>query len=102
MPGLSRRTFLTRGSLALGVGGMAAAVPGLRSILASSPAQASESNGALTDAEAGAADLNGPLVAQVTNTRSGEISLYQGENQVVFNDPDLVSRLFRANTRQGR
>jgi len=102
MSGLSRRTFLTRGSLAVAVGGVAAAVPGLHSILDSSPAQASESNDALSHAEADAADRMGPLVAKVSDSRSGEISVYQGESQVVFKDPSLVARLQRAMPQEGR
>lgn len=102
MSELTRRTFLTRGSVAVAVGGVATAVPGLGSILGSAPAEAPEMNGALTEAEAGAADLNGPLVAHVSDIRSGEISFYQGEGQVVFKDPSLVARLYRAIPAQGR
>jgi hypothetical protein len=100
--GLSRRTFLTRGSLAVAVGGVATAIPGLGSILSSAPADAPEINGALTDAEAGAADLNGPLVAHVSDIQAGEISFYQGESQVVLKDSALVARLYRAIPTQGR
>ena len=102
MSGLTRRTFLTRGSLAVAVGGVATAIPGLGTILDSAPAEAPEINGALTEAEAGAADLNGPLVAHVTDIRSGEISLYQGEGQVVLKDPSLAARMYRAIPTQGR
>lgn len=103
MSGVTRRTFLTRGSLAVAVGGVATAIPGLGSILSSAPAEAPEIDGALTDAEAGAADVNGPLVAHVSDIRSGEISLYQGEGQVVYKDPALVARLYRSiPTTQGR
>ena len=38
MLGLSRRTFLTRGSLAVAVGSVATAIPGLGSILEAAPA----------------------------------------------------------------
>jgi hypothetical protein len=102
MPGLSRRTFLTRGSLAVAAGGVAAAVPGLGSILASAPAEAPEINGALSDAEAGAASASGPLVAHVADIQSGEISFFQGESQVVLKDQDLVARLYRAIPQQGK
>lgn len=100
MSGLSRRTFLTRGSLAVAVGSMATAVPGLGSILETAPEEAPEINGALTEAEAGAANEGGPLVAHVSDIQAGEISLYQGESQVTFKDPGLVARMYRAT--QGR
>jgi hypothetical protein len=100
--GLSRRTFLTRGSLAVAVGSVATAIPGIGSILESAPADAPEINGALTEAEAGAADSSGPLVAHVTDVNSGEISIYQGESQVVYKDPALVARMFRAIPAQGK
>ena len=100
MSGLSRRTFLTRGSLAVAVGSVATAVPGLGSILETAPAEAPEINGALTEAEAGAASQSGALVAHVSDVQSGEISLFQGESQVTFKDPGLVARMYRAT--QGR
>jgi hypothetical protein len=84
------------------VGGVATAIPGLGSILASAPSEAPEIEGGLSDAEAGAADLNGPLVAHVSDIRSGEISLYQGEGQVVLKDPSLVARMYRSIPTQGR
>lgn len=100
--GVTRRTFLTRGSLAVAAGGVATAIPGLGSILGSTSAEAPEINGALSDAEAGAADLKGPLVAHVSDIRSGEISFYQGEGQAVLKDPALVARLYRSIPTQGR
>lgn len=102
MSGLSRRTFLTRGSLAVAVGSVATAVPGLGSILENAPAEAPEVDGALSDAEAGAANASGPIVAHVTDLQAGEISLYQGESQVVYRDPALAARLYRAMPSQGR
>src|SRR5579875_1744809 len=101
MPGLSRRTFLTRGSLAVVVGS-AAAVPGLGSLLAEAPEDSPEVESGLTDAEAEAAADSGPVVAHVSDLRSGEISLYQGENEVVIKDPALATRLFRTISEQGR
>jgi hypothetical protein len=102
VPGLSRRTFLTRGSVAVAVGSVATAIPGLGSILENAPEEAPKINGALTDAEAGAADLNGPMVAHVSDIQSGEINLYQGESQVVFKNPSLVANLHRAIAQQGK
>jgi hypothetical protein len=95
MPGLSRRTFLGRSSLALAVGGIATAVPGLGSILEAAPAEAPEIEGAATEGEA-AAGASGPVIAHVEDLRTGEISLYQGEREVRLKDPGLAARLYRA------
>jgi len=88
--------------LAVAVGSVATAVPGLGSILETAPADAPEINGALSDAEAGATETGGPLVAHISDIRAGEISIYQGESQVVYKDPALVARLARAIPSQGR
>ena len=96
MPGLSRRSFLGRSSLALAAGGIATALPGLGSILEAAPAEAPEVESAASEGEAAAADLNGPMIAHVKDLRTGEISLYQDEREVSFKDPGLAARLFRA------
>jgi hypothetical protein len=88
--------------LAVAVGSVATAIPGLGSILQAAPAESPEVNDALTDAEAGAADLSSRLIAHVSDIRSGEINFYQGENQMVFKDPALVARLYRVIPPQGR
>jgi hypothetical protein len=96
MSRLSRRSFLTRSSLVVAAGSVAATVPGLGSMLAAAPAEAPEIEGAATEGEAAAADLSGPLVAHVTDIRSGEISFYEGEREVIYRDPTLAARLYRA------
>jgi hypothetical protein len=96
MPGLSRRSFLGRSSLALAAGGIATALPGLGSILEAAPAEAPEIEGAASDAEVATADVSGPMIAHVRDLRTGEISFYQGQREVSFKDPGLAARLFRA------
>jgi hypothetical protein len=97
MPGLSRRSFLGRSSLALAAGGIATALPGLGSILEAAPAEAPEvESAAASEGELAAADLDGPMIAHVKDLRTGEISLYQGEREVSFQDPGLAARLYRA------
>jgi hypothetical protein len=88
--------------LAVAVGSVATAMPGLGSILQTAPADAPEINGTLTEAEAETADQSGVLVAHVSDVRSGEISFYRGESQVVFKDPALAARLYRAIPQPGR
>lgn len=95
MAGLSRRSFLTRGSLVVAAGGVVGAVPGLGSLLQVGEAEAPEVEGAATDAEI-AASNDAPLVAHIKDLQTGEISLYQGENHVVYKNPALAARLFRA------
>lgn len=103
MPGLSRRTFLTRGSVAVAAGSAVAAIPGLGSVLQSTPAQAAENNERLTDAEAHAASSNGPWVAQVSDVGSGEIHLYHGEKQIVAKNHRLVAQMVRtAHNNEGK
>jgi hypothetical protein len=96
MPGLSRRSFLGRSSLALAAGGIATTLPGLGSILEAAPAEAPEVEGAASEGEIAAADLNGPMIAHVKDLRTGEISLFHGQTEVSFKDPGLATRLYRA------
>jgi hypothetical protein len=93
---LSRRSFLTRGSLFLVLGSVATAAPGLSSILETAQVDTPELEGAASEGELAGADLSGPLVAHLTNLRSGEISFYEGERQIVYKDPGLAARLYRA------
>lgn len=95
MPGLSRRSFLGRSSLALAVGGLATAIPGLGSILEVAPAEAPEIDAAAGDGEV-AGDVSEPVIAHLKDLRTGEISFYQGEREVSFKDPGLAARLYRA------
>jgi hypothetical protein len=96
MPGLSRRSFLTRGSILVAVGSVASAVPGLGSLLQVSEEDAPGVSGAATDAGTAGAEMTSPLVAHVKDLQTGEISLYQGEQQVIYKDPALAARLYRA------
>ena len=102
MSGLSRRTLLTRGALAVAAGGVAAVAPALGSDLAAAQGRSPEADHALSDVEVGAIESGGPLVAHVTNVRTGEISVYQGESLVVYKDRSLAARLARAVPKQGK
>jgi hypothetical protein len=75
---------------------VASAVPGLSSVLQVSEEDAPDLSGAAGDAETAGADLTSPLVAHVKDLQTGEISLYQGERQVIYKDPALAARLYRA------
>jgi hypothetical protein len=94
--GWSRRAFLRRGTLTAAVVGVAGSVPALSGMLSegSSDAPAVESSAAEASGEA--APLTEPLMAYVKDAGTGEISLFQGEQEVVVRDPALASRLLSA------
>ena len=106
MPDLSRRKFLTRGSLAVAAGGAVAAIPGLGSILQGAPAGASENHAAeshvaLSDEEISAAS-KAPLVAHVTDLRQGKVTLYHGQGQLEFTNPSWVAQMYQNIPKQER
>jgi hypothetical protein len=84
---VSRRAFLSRGSLGVALAGALAVVPGMTTILkltASPPAP-----GALPmSAE--------PLVAHLRDLNTGEIALLAGTNKLIVRDVGLASRLYAA------
>jgi hypothetical protein len=96
MPGLSRRSFLTRGSLLVAVGSVVTAVPGLGSVLQAGEEEAPELSGAASEGSATGAELTAPLVAHIKDLQTGEISIYQGEQQFTYKDPGLAARIYQA------
>jgi hypothetical protein len=94
--GLSRRTFLRRGTFTAAAVAVASSVPGMSTVLASS----TEDAPALDTGAAGAADDSGaltePLVAHVKDLNTGEISVFQGEREVVVHSPALARSLMSA------
>lgn len=85
---VSRRAFLSRGSLGVVVAGAAAFVPVL------GPALKNSMTASMTPADMQA--ITEPLVAHVRDTRTGEISLMVGGDHVVVRDVDLAGRLHGA------
>lgn len=79
----SRRLFLKSASLGAAAVGVAAALPVLE---ASTAAAAADRRGPAHD---------GPLMAYVSDRRSGEVTVMVGEREVVRHDPDLADRLAR-------
>ncbi len=90
--GLSRRFFLTRGSLTVVAAGVVSAMPALPAVVTTAeteaPAAESEIGAGTTLAE--------PLVAQVKNLQTGEMSLYSGTREISILDKGLAARLFNA------
>jgi hypothetical protein len=90
--GLSRRVLLTRGSLTMVAAGVVSAMPAM-------PAAVNEAEVAAPDAESLVSDtdaLDGPLVAQVKNLHTGEVSLFSGDREISVFDRGLAARLFNA------
>lgn len=91
MNDLSRRRFLSHGSVGLAFAGALAVVPGLSAALKlRAPAVLVGSQPALA----------GPLVAHVRDLASGEILLLVGTEQVIQHDRDLAARLYAATRRR--
>src|SRR5437899_4947602 len=84
---VSRRAFLSRGSLGVALAGAAAVVPGLSAVL-KLPAPSIGARALPATAE--------PLVAHVRDLASGEVSLMVGTDHVVLRDANLAARLYSA------
>ena len=94
---LSRRAFLRKGTVAAAAVGVAGTVlPGLSGLLASGASEAPAVEPAASEVEGDAGALTQPLVAHVKDLGTGEISLFQGEREVVLRDPALARRLLSA------
>jgi len=96
MAGVSRRTFLGRGSLAVAAAGVLSSVPGLSGLLGAAETEAPAADATVAGADAGAANLAEPLVAHVRDMSTGEISVFNGTREVILRDPQLAGRLARA------
>ena len=96
MGDLSRRAFLTKGSLAAATAGLLASAPAtaLPGLLAGA---GSEADAALADEGATVlgGELEGVVVAHVRDLTTGEISIYSGTEETVIRDPGMAARLAR-------
>jgi hypothetical protein len=96
MSELSRRTFLIRGSLGAAAIAAGTAIPGLPTLLTTTEEEAPAADDAATTAVASTPSVTQPLIAHITDLRSGAMSLFMGEREFTINDPGLASRLFGA------
>ena len=101
MDNLSRRSFLKKGSTAVGAAGVAAVAPGLRGVVWGNAADRRIQHEHPHEAEhehqlAGEAAHEEPLVAHVRNLNTGEIDLFVGQRRVTVRDRATASRLDRA------
>ena len=93
MPELSRRVFLSSGAGVAAAGVAVAAMPGLASASAAAIAPDAKADPAMTIEELNAA---GPLVVHVRDAAAGVVSVMSGEQEVVFTDPNFISRVVAA------
>ncbi|GEM_PF-2816757 len=84
--GLTRRGFLTRTTVGAAAVGVLSAAPGLGATAQTAESDAPELSPATAE----------PLVAQVRDLATGEISVMSGLKEAVVRDPQLVLRLLRA------
>jgi len=92
----NRRSFLQRSALGAAAVGLAGSAPGLSGLLGAGESEAPVIEGDATDLEGGAGAISEPVIAHVKDLSTGEISLYQGEREVVLRDPALARLLFSA------
>jgi hypothetical protein len=86
----SRRRFIRSSSLAVGMAGAVASVPGLPAALGSAePAAASGE-------ELVSANLAEPLVVRVRDLATGEVDIFSGTAHVTTRDPQLTAHIFKA------
>ena len=93
---LSRRSFLHRGAFTAAAVAVAGTVPGLSGLVASTAPEAPAVDADVTEAADESGVLTEPLVAHVKDTTTGEISLFQGEREVVVRSPELARSLLSA------
>jgi hypothetical protein len=90
--GLSRRLLLTRGSLGVVAAGVMSAMPALPAAVNTAETEAPDASAMVSDSE----ELEGPLLAQVKNLQTGEVSLFSGAREISIIDRGLAARLFNA------
>jgi len=97
MAEVSRRSFLRSSGLAVATAGMVSQIPGLTSLVGATGAEApAVTDSAVVGADEEAATMSEPLVAHVRDLSTGEIGIFNGLREVVYHDPELAARLFRA------
>ncbi len=97
MAEVSRRSFLRNSGLAVAAAGVMSQVPLLGNFVTAGEADVPAATDAATGAAGeGTASLTGPLVAHVRDLSTGEIGIFNGTREVIYHDPQLAARLFRA------
>lgn len=90
---VTRRTFLRGTTLTAAAVGVTGGMPGLSGLLAAgSPAAPVLEEGTI-ETEGDVGELSTPLIAHIKDLSTGEISVFQGEREVVIHDSTLARRL---------
>jgi len=76
--------------------GVLSTVPGLPGLLGAAETEGPAADASVAGADAGAANLSEPLVAHVRDLSTGEISLFNGTQEVIVRNPQLANQLARA------
>jgi hypothetical protein len=92
--GMTRRAFLMRSTVATAAVGVAGSMPGLGGLLTAGAADAPAVEPEATEVGDDAGVLTGPLLAHVRDLTTGEITLFQGEQELVVRNPALARQLF--------
>jgi len=96
MAEVTRRVFLGTGAGAAAAGVAFAAVPGLATAAGAETVRTAPGVSATGSTPAAVGD--GEYVVHVRNASTGEVSVLNGENEIVFTDPQLVARVVAAST----
>jgi hypothetical protein len=87
---------LRRGAFTTAAVAVASSVPGISTFVATTAEDAPAVDTGVSGAADEAGPLTEPLVAQVKDASTGEISLFQGEREVVVHSPALARGLMSA------
>jgi hypothetical protein len=76
--------------------GVAGSLPGLGGLLTAGAADAPALEPEVNDVSEDAGTVTGPLLAHISDLSTGEITLFQGEQELVVRNPALARQLFSA------
>jgi hypothetical protein len=76
--------------------GVAGSLPGLGGLLTAGAADAPAVEPEVNDVSEDAGSFTGPLLAHIKDLSTGEITLFQGEQELVVRNPALARQLFSA------
>ena len=93
MSEVSRRAFLYTGAGAAAAGAVVATTGLNRS------GGSTDALGESPEEVAAAAAMSGPIVVHIKDAKTGEVSIFSGEDEVAYRDPQLVARVARATNR---
>ena len=93
MSEVSRRTFLYTGAGAAAAGAVVATTGLSRST------DSADALGESPEEVAAVAAVTDPIVVHIKDAKTGDVSIFRGEDEVSYRDPQLVARVARATNR---